>query len=133
MKKRRKLSAAGAKLRAYWERLKAEEPEKWKAKVERARERANWRIGKKAESTSEASGGEGDLLAYVVEIPVNPRMVFARSSVSERFEVVVGNNRVLWVDCPLWVRASSDYPGYYEVVGELPKGRWDRFYALRFS
>jgi len=76
---------------------------------------------------------DGNILAHVTEIPFNPKMVFAKSAVCERFEVIVGDNRRLWVDAPMHVRASTDYPGYYELVGELPKGRWDRSYALRFD
>jgi len=75
---------------------------------------------------------EGVVLAHVSEIPINPRLVFARSDVCSRFEVLVGNNGRLWVEAPMWVRPSPDFAGYYEFVGELPKGRWDRCYAEKF-
>jgi hypothetical protein len=79
------------------------------------------------------SCGAQNLLAYVVKIAINPRLVLARSEVCAGFEVLVGDNSRLWVDAPMWVRVSTDYPGYYELVGELPRGRWDRAYALRFE
>jgi hypothetical protein len=73
------------------------------------------------------------IIARVSAIPVNRRLVFAETKRGDRFEVIVGRNERLWVDCPIEIKVSDDYPGFYEVVGELPRGRWDRSYALRFD
>jgi hypothetical protein len=85
------------------------------------------------DSSEDSRGGGQDLLVRVTAIPVNPRLVFAGNDVCARFEVIVGDNRRLWVDAPMWVRESLSYPGFYEMVGELPRGRWDKGYALRFA
>jgi hypothetical protein len=143
------------RMRERWARIRAEQPEKYAAFVAAAKERYWARRGKKIDQEIEDLSGkqvsenamqrpmkeEKDWeepqspaqIAYVSEIPVNPRLVFARNDVCERFEVLVGRNSVLWVDCPMEIRPSLDFPGYYEFVGELPHGRWDRHYALRFG
>jgi hypothetical protein len=159
LKKREQRAKSGRRaemaqrLRDYWARLKAEEPEKWALKMaafsagrraaqERRREKAL--SGKQASRASdscalptekepEEPGSPARLLCYVTEIPINPRMVYARSAVSDRFEVIVGDSSRLWVDCPIWAEPSVSFVGYYEVVGDLPRGRWDRSYALRFE
>jgi hypothetical protein len=148
MKKARKLEHA-QRMRSYWARMKVEEPEKYAEKVA-ALKRVNKNLsGKQMRSVGmttvnnakQAHEEKKDWeeprspaqIAYVSEIPPNPRMVFARNDVCERFEVLVGRNSVLWVDCPMEIKPSLDYPGYYEFVGELPHGRWDRSYALRFE
>jgi hypothetical protein len=94
-------------------------------------------VGEEArESTREEpiqdSRGGQTLFARVTKIPFNPRMVGARLADGTEVEVWVGRNSSLWLDCPLEVKVSLDYPGYYEIVGELPRGRWDRGYAERF-
>jgi hypothetical protein len=149
---RRKLSRV---LKERWARIKVEQPEKWAEMVQRGRDLAKRARERKellamrvdldgkqmrdAISDAKVSAGKKEpeepgspVQAFVVEIPVNPRLVFARSDACSRFEVLVGDNRRLWVEAPMLVAPSVDFPGYYEFVGELPKGRWDRSYAERF-
>jgi hypothetical protein len=83
--------------------------------------------------TGDSRGGGQDLLVRVTAIPVNPRLVFAGNDVCARFEVIVGDNSRLWLGAPMYVRESLSYPGFYEMVGELPRGRWDRAYAEKFA
>jgi hypothetical protein len=86
-----------------------------------------------ATTVSGVDSGGGHLLAHVSSIPVNPRLCSVRLGGGEEVEVVVGRNERLWLGCPLLVRQSFDYPGFYEVVGELPRGRWDRAYLEGFK
>src|SRR4030095_8330638 len=150
MKKRSRVKAAtrakiAATLRAQYAKLR---PEQLADRLEalargRATHKANL-SGKqmpiKADAISQPKEPEEpgspaqNFIAKVSSIPFNPRMCFARIPGGDHHvEVMVGNNSKLWVDAPIEIRLSQDYPGYYELVGALPQGRWDRNYALRFE
>jgi hypothetical protein len=139
--KRSAREAISRRMKEHWARLRGGDPGKFAVAIAKlhGKELSGKQVSVDATSVTNALGKEPEepgspaQLAYVSEIPLNPRMVFARNDVCERFEVLVGRNSVLWVDCPIEIKASLDFPGYYEFVGELPHGRWDKAYALRFQ
>jgi hypothetical protein len=151
-----------ARLKDYYARMKREQPEQWANLCQRsrdlwmqrkAREKALAQESFDAPFELDVPGGKESVntpsspekepeepgsparsvVGKISALPFNPRMARARLPDGNEVEVVVGNNSKLWLECPVEVKVSSDYPGYYEVVGDLPRGRWDRVYAERFN
>jgi hypothetical protein len=81
--------------------------------------------------------------ACVRKLYYNPRMVLASFGletdggnpadfVEGGIEVVVGDNAKFWIGCPILVEPSSDYRGYWQLVGAAPRYKGDRAYLERF-